>query len=65
MVPLRTSDAKDKSVLPTTLVYIQSKRWKFRFCLNAIRLSTRALSYAEIAKGFLFRADLESYQLVE
>jgi hypothetical protein len=49
VVPSRTSDAKDKSVHSATLTYVQSKRWKFRFCLKAIRLSTMALGYADIA----------------
>jgi hypothetical protein len=49
MVPSRTYDTKDKSVRLATQTYVQSKRWKFRFCLKAIQISTRALCYAEIA----------------
>lgn len=59
--PSRSSDTKDKSVRLVTVAYIRSKRLKFRFCLNDFQLSARALGYAEIAQGFLFRANLEGY----
>jgi hypothetical protein len=49
MAPSRTSGAKDKCVCLASLTYVQPERWKFKFCLKAIWLSSRALGYAEIA----------------